>query len=72
MQANPAERQVYPECRNRGDKHRRHGGRALAEFLIGPAGFKRKRAIQGIFELIEVIYPAECTTIRRIADRAEM
>ncbi len=39
-------------------------------FLIGPAGFKRKQAIQGIFELIEVIFPAERKTIRRIANQA--
>ncbi len=38
-------------------------------FLIGPPGFKRKQAIQGIFELIEVIYPAESEAIRRIADQ---
>ncbi|MFV2032412.1 MAG: TetR family transcriptional regulator C-terminal domain-containing protein [Gammaproteobacteria bacterium] len=36
-------------------------------FLIGPAGFKRKQAVRGIFELIELIYPAEGETIRRIA-----
>ena len=29
-------------------------------FLIGPPGFKRDRAIQAVFELIDAIYP-ECT-----------
>ena len=36
-------------------------------FLIGPPGFKRKQAVQGIFELIEAIYPDESATIHEFS-----
>ena len=36
-------------------------------FLIGPPGFKRKQAVQGIFELIEAIYPEENLAIHELA-----
>ena len=37
-------------------------------FLIGPPGFKRKQALQGIFELIGTIFPDERATIHQVAN----
>jgi len=36
-------------------------------FLIGPPGFKRARALAAVFELLEIIYPDEYENIRQLA-----
>lgn len=36
-------------------------------FLIGPPGFKRQQAIAMVFELIEIIFPAEKPNIRQLS-----
>ena len=36
-------------------------------FLIGPPGFKRRQAILAVFELVEIIFPAEHQKINQLA-----